>query len=173
MLACGAPFKPKVMVGDKAGSALKLIGPAAPRFLALGEGIETALSLFTVMARAGRVTPDMAFWAAGDLGNMAGRAADRIPHPHLRDAQGRVRMIPGHEPDRASPAAPIPDSVTDLVLIGDGDSDAAATRAALARAAHRHARDGRTIRILMAPQGGDLNDWLTGKLGEMAEGAAA
>lgn len=56
----------------------------------------------------------------------------------------------------------VPDSVSDLWLLGDGDSDAGNepgwTRAQLEKAAGAQARPGLTIRIAMAPDGADFND---------------
>jgi DNA primase len=54
----------------------------------------------------------------------------------------------------------VPDSVAELILCGDGDSERVLTALACARAAARHARPGRVIRMLMAPDGKDWNDVL-------------
>jgi hypothetical protein len=44
----------------------------------IGEGIETVLAVYTAHAPAGRPIDDTAFWAAGDLGNLAGRAIETV-----------------------------------------------------------------------------------------------
>ena len=62
----------------------------------------------------------------------------------------------------------IPDSVIELILLGDGDSDPFTTQMALARGAARYARPGLSVRVAMAPQGRDFNDVLTGKEGKAA-----
>lgn len=156
----GREMPKSVMAGTKSGSAIRLIGPPQPHTLILAEGIETALSIFTALARAGLWTEGHACHAAGDLGNMAGRAIDRTEHPLLRDDRGRPKLVPGIQPDFGSACAPVPDSVTRLILAGDGDSERLLTGNALSRAASRHRREGRVIQLLMAPAGKDWNDVL-------------
>jgi hypothetical protein len=63
-------------------------------------------------------------------------------------------------PDPDDPGLAIPESVAELTLLGDGDSDPVLTQFAMTRAARRYARDGRTIRIAFAPAGQDFNDVL-------------
>ena len=60
-------------------------------------------------------------------------------------------------------ALSIPDSVEELILLGDGDSEQLLTECAMERAARRYAKDGRTIRIAFAPSGLDFNDVLRGQ----------
>ncbi|MEX0841607.1 MAG: DNA primase, partial [Xanthobacteraceae bacterium] len=76
----------------------------------------------------------------------------------LKDAAGRPRRVPGPDPDMCAPAMPVPESVTDLALLADGDSDPFTTRCAIARAIKRHAREGRTVRGVWAPDGKDFDD---------------
>ena len=64
--------------------------------------------------------------------------------------------VPGPDPR----AIVIPDTVTDLVLLGDGDSDRVKTECDLVRAGARWARPSRTVRIAWAPDGMDFNDVL-------------
>src|SRR5208337_1154230 len=109
-----------------------------------GEGIETVLSVYTALIRAGRDISDTAFRSAIDLGSLGGRATGRI----CLSVNPR-RYCPDAEPDLESPAMPVPDSVTELILLGDGDSEPTTTRCALERAAKRHAREGRNVRIAM------------------------
>jgi hypothetical protein len=69
--------------------------PPAPRRLVMGEGIETVLAVYTAHVACGRPIGDMAFWAAGDLGNMAGRATETIAHPTVKRPDGRPQRVPG------------------------------------------------------------------------------
>ena len=70
------------------------------------------------------------------------------------------RRVPGPDPHPTSPSIPIPDSVEELILLGDGDSDRFLTECALCRAAMRYAREGRVIIVAWAPAGKDFNDIL-------------
>ncbi|XUM25067.1 DUF7146 domain-containing protein (plasmid) [Bradyrhizobium oligotrophicum S58] len=156
----------KKMRGSKSGAYI-LIAPAAgvPRRLIIGEGIETVLAVHTALVRAGREISDTACWAAGDLGNLAGPHAENVPHPALKLPSGRPQRQPGPVPDMTKPGLPIPDEVTELILLGDGDSEPVLTSHAMTRAARRYAKPGRTIRIAMAPAGMDFNDLLQGEEG--------
>jgi hypothetical protein len=138
-------------------------GVAGPLRLFIGEGIETTLSVATALRAAGRLEPGDAFWAAADLGNLGGPASGTVAHPTLTTPSGRPARVPGLVPDLTREAMTIPASVARLVLLGDGDSDPFTTRAALERARRRHAAPGRTISIIVAPQGRDFNDVLRGE----------
>jgi hypothetical protein len=96
---------------------------------------------------------DMAFWAAGDLGNLAGRANKTINHPTLKRPNGQPQKVPDRFPDIEDAGLSIPDSVEELILLGDGDSEKVLTENAMERAARRYARQGRVIRIAFAPSG--------------------
>ena len=52
-------------------------------------------------------------------------------------ADNRPQRVAGPEPDLNQPGIAIPDSVRDLVLLGDGDSDRFLTQCFIARAAKR------------------------------------
>ncbi len=162
--ATGEVLKPKKMRGSKAGASI-LVAPAIeePRRLIIGEGIETVLAVWTAHQAAGRPIGDTAFWAAGDLGNMAGRAIDTVRHPTLKRPNGHPSRVPGPMPDPDDAGLAIPDTVEELVLLGDGDSEPVLTDNAMTRAARRYARPGRTIRIAFAPAGKDFNDVLRGE----------
>jgi hypothetical protein len=106
-----------------------------------------------------------AYWSGLDLGHIGGRAAASIDHPTLTrtDAKGRVfrRRVPGPWPDpQPERDLPVPDGVTEILLLGDGDSDRFATEMHLRRAAARWAAPGRRIRIAWAEEGADFNDML-------------
>lgn len=74
----GKDIATKKMRGSMKGAAIRLYTPPKPRRLVMGEGIETTLT-----ALAHNFEPDTAYWAAGSVGNMAGKAA--------RDANGRLQ----------------------------------------------------------------------------------
>ncbi|MBR1150107.1 CHC2 zinc finger domain-containing protein [Bradyrhizobium sp. JYMT SZCCT0428] len=156
----GELLNSKKMRGSKAGAHIAIALTKDPKRLVVGEGIETVLAVWTSFHNAGRVLDDTAFWAAGDLGNMAGRSAKTVPHPTLKRPNGRAISVPNDQPDPDDPGLSIPDSVEELILLGDGDSEPVLTRFAMLRAARRYSRPGRTIRIAFAPAGRDFNDVL-------------
>jgi len=159
----GEVLNSKKMRGSKAGAHIAIALTKDPRRLVIGEGIETVLAVWTAYHRAGRSIEDAAFWAAGDLGNMAGRAIKTVPHPTLKRPNGRAISVPNDQPDPDDQGLSIPDSVDELILLGDGDSEPVLTRFAMTRAARRYARPGRTIRIAFAPAGLDFNDVLVAR----------
>jgi hypothetical protein len=156
----GEILNPKKMRGSKTGANIAVTLVDAPARLVIGEGIETVLSVFTAFVDGRRPVEDVAFWAAGDLGNMAGRAVRSFAHPTARRPNGQPQRVPGPVPDPDDAGLAIPESVAELILLGDGDSDPVLTQFAMTRAARRYARDGRTIRIAFAPAGQDFNDVL-------------
>lgn len=159
----GEVLNSKKMRGSKTGASI-LVAPAidAPRRMVIGEGIETVLAVYTAHQLAGRDVSDIEFRAAGDLGNMAGRATETVRHPTAKRPNGHPQRVPGPVPDPDDRGLSIPDSVEELILLGDGDSDPVLTQYAMTRAARRYQRDGRTIRIAFAPAGLDFNDVLRG-----------
>lgn len=158
----GEMLNSKKMRGSKTGAYI-LVAPAIdeqPKRLIIGEGIETVLSVWTAHHLPGRSIDDTAFWAAGDLGNLAGRAIETVRHPTLKRPNGQAQRVPGPVPDPDDAGLAIPDSVEELILLGDGDSDPVLTQHAMTRAARRYSRPGRSIRIAFAPAGQDFNDVL-------------
>lgn len=160
----GELLQTKKMRGTKAGGLLPLIGrfSTATRMVG-GEGIETTLAYARRVDREGSgPRADTFYFAAGDLGNLAGKALDRLRHPTRSklDRKGcrRPVFVPGETPDLTSQAIPVPDHVRELVLLGDGDSDPTFTRAAMLRAASRHYRPGRRVLVHIAPSGTDWGD---------------
>jgi hypothetical protein len=99
------------------------------------------------------------FRATVDLGNLAGKAADSVRHPTLKDKADRVRRVPGPRPNDAEAFA-IPKGTSQIVLLGDGDSDPFSTACALRRASERLGRQGIPALVAMAPAGMDFNDLL-------------
>ncbi len=160
----GEILNAKKMRGSKTGAHIAIAMTEAPRRLIIGEGIETVLAVWTAHHLAGRPLDDAAFWAAGDLGNLAGRATRTINHPTLKRPNGRPQTVPDRYPDPDDAGLTIPDSVEELILLGDGDSEQLLTKCAMERAARRYARVGRTIRIAFAPAGLDFNDVLQGEV---------
>lgn len=156
----GEVLNAKKMRGSKTGAYIAIVMHDAPRRLVIGEGIETVLSVWTAMHQAGRELDDMAFWAAGDLGNLAGRANKTVNHPTLKRPNGQSQKVADRFPDIDDPGLSIPESVQELILLGDGDSEAVLTQNAMERAARRYAHPKRVIRIAFAPAGLDFNDVL-------------
>jgi hypothetical protein len=151
----------KKMRGSVKGGHIELVPEPLPSHLVLGEGIETVLSVWVALMSAGRDLDGWAFWSGLDLGNIGGLALEKVAAPG-RDVRGRIRYVPGPEPDLSEPGIAIPDSVDELVLLGDSDSDPFLTRCAIARAGKRYARLGRQVRVAWAPNGADFNDVLRG-----------
>src|SRR5579885_2189684 len=164
-LTSGDKLPAKKVRGSVKGGSILLARPGAPRTLYLGEGIETVLSVFCALRR-NNPAADAEFRAAVSLGNMAGRAAYRVRHPTATRADSKGRMhplfVPGREPldDPDWPIIPVPESVTELVLLGDGDSEPFFTRMALQRAVRRFAKayPHLSISIVLAAPGSDFND---------------
>lgn len=143
------PPREALLQAARAGRRIRLL---------MGEGIETVGSVATDLQRKGRLDPLDIFWAAGDLGNLGGPHLETVAHPTLKGPSGRPQRVPGPDPDPAGPAIAIPDFVTDVVLLGDGDSEPFLTQQTLERARRRYGRPGRRVAIAMAPEGRDFND---------------
>lgn len=153
----------KKMRGSKSGGHIVLRqADASPRRLFLGEGIETVLSVALALRKARRFDADDAFWSSCDLGNLGGPHDGTVPHPVLKTPNGRAQNVPGPKPDFSKPGIIVPESVCELVLLGDGDSERVLTLNTLERARARHAREGLRTAIVMAPDGMDFNDMLKG-----------
>ena len=156
----GEALPAKKMRGAKTGGHIGLRTPDAPERLFMGEGIETTLSVACAFRNADKLRRGDAFWSAGDLGNLGGKAHDSVAHPSLKTPGGRAARVPGPDPDFDAPGIVIPASVRELALLGDGDSDPFTTQMAMERAKARYARPGLEIKIAMAPAGQDFNDVL-------------
>jgi hypothetical protein len=126
----------------------------------IGEGLEKVAAVQIAMRRAGRDLCETEFLTSIDLGNLGGAALQTARHPTLLDAAGRARRVPGPEPDLSTPAIVIPDSVDELILLGDSTSDRFLTECALARATKRYSRPGRAVRTVWSPAGADFDDVL-------------
>ena len=161
----GELLEAKKSRGSTQGGRIELIMPQGCPLLRLfnGEGIETVGSVYTPMQRLGRLREGDGFWTSIDLGNLGGRAMETVPHPTLKHKNGRTVRVPGPDPDRDAPAWPLPETVRELVTLGDGDSDPFLTQHAHTRCRRRYARPGLTTRTVFAPAGLDFNDVLRGK----------
>ncbi|MDO3434348.1 primase-helicase zinc-binding domain-containing protein [Rhizobium sp. CBN3] len=158
----GERLPTKKMRGAKSGGLIPVCGDMSARRWLGGEGIET------VAAVAGyeRFDPGTFYFAAGDLGNLAG-PADRgagKSETHVAANGQKVRVYSHPKPGQdASDAVQVPDHVTGLVLLADGDSEFLFTAAAMTRAKARLSRPGRAINIWWPPQGADFASLLSGK----------
>jgi hypothetical protein len=162
----------KVRGSKKGGSIFLARGDgfddwAKPVRLFVGEGVETVLSVYWSLREASSPLMHLAeFRTSVDLDNLAGKAKGRVRHPTLlkSDKHGRPRpvFVRSGEPDFDSdwPLMPIAESVADLYLLGDGDSEPFATRLALERAGKRYAAacPWLTIHLAMSRPGADFND---------------
>ncbi|WP_022722963.1 CHC2 zinc finger domain-containing protein [Rhodopseudomonas sp. B29] len=163
----GEVMPSKKVRGSKRGGYIPLGGVCDPfddrapwRRLIAGEGIETVLAVYTALSFSARDLRGTLFRSSADLGNLAGRSLETVAHPTLKTPGGRAQRVPGPTPDLGEPAMPVPDTIDELVLLGDGDSEPFMTRHALARAAARNAREGRTVRQRFAPAGVDFDDMM-------------
>jgi hypothetical protein len=150
------------------GGGLILLSEPAET-LAVAEGIETACS-WRALAREGdfgEMAAGAAIGAAYSLGNMCGGAIGTKPHPRLPRGHANA-TIPNGEPDIGSGAMWVPSGVRRLILIGDGDSDPAMTRAMLATGAERFRRLGLEVLVHFAPDGSDWNDVLLSRRQKVA-----
>lgn len=165
----------KKMRGSKKGGLIPLKGFIFKdsRFYAdqkrhrmvVGEGIETVLA--TCLADGER--DDTIYAAAGDLGNLTGPAdpKSRFQHPEIfntaKDGGKCPMWVAGPVPlfhQNSADSIWVPDHITDLVLIADGDSELVMTASAMARAKARFHKDGRRIPVLWPPRGHDIADMM-------------
>lgn len=173
------PDKPEELLpskkvrGSKAGGRIELIRKPDPHRLIVGEGIEKVLAVWMALGRAGRDLSTTAFWSSIDLGNLGGRAHKTVAHPTLKTSRGQAQRVPGPKPDLIAPAMPLPDSVRELVLLGDSTSDRFLTECAIARARTRYALPDRAVRAAWAPDGKDFDDVLRDRGGNVFNQAPA
>ncbi len=165
----------------KGGFVLIAKAPNAVRRIGLGEGIETVGSVYWALKAAGSEVLDGAeFRAALSLGNMAGPADGRVRHPTQikTDKRGRARpvFVPNDEPvDGDWPLMAIEETVEELILLGDGDSDPFTTQMAMRRGAKRYARayPWLTVRVAWPREGQDFNDQWRDERGRDERGEVA
>ncbi len=148
----------KKMRGSSKGGCIRLFGPPAPDVLIRGEGIETTIGFLAGLVRTGRLTPDMAAWAAGSLDNLGGPHDGMVAHPTRKTDKGRAVRVKGPLPrvaDEAHPVMAIPDSVTRMLDLADGDSDRFEVEQVLARSRARWQAPGRSVVGVWPPAGLD------------------
>jgi len=155
-------LSPKKVEGSMKGGAIRLSHAGTGGTfdtLIMAEGIETTLS-----ALVADPLPGAAFWAGVSLSNMSGR---RI----LRKAVARAHGLPeagiraAGYPDMSDGRAFVPPPWTRrLIFVQDGDSDPESTRAQLLSGLRRAMAliPELKAKIVVAPQGMDLNDVLIG-----------
>lgn len=169
----GDPLPTKKMRGTKRGHFIPIFGRLDAERWVGGEGIENGVAI----AGAEGFRDDTFYFAAGDINNLAGPAdpASAFTHPTLKkaDAKERLRSIRVQgavpKPDQtADEAMPVPDHVSSLVLLADGDSEPVFTAAAMARAEKRHWRVGRAIKTWWPRKKSDFSDMLATAMGERA-----
>lgn len=154
----------KVRGSAKAGH-IHLGGDADAFALYVGEGIETVLSVRESLLG---TAPAPLFWSSISLGNLGGRARESVLHPTLtrQDSKGRIKRmkVPGPIPDVEDKAVLMPPRIalSEIIILGDGDSDHFTTDCVLRRAAARWASPGRLIRAAWADDGSDFNSMLRG-----------
>lgn len=163
----GVALPAKKMRGTKKGGLIPLFGLMTSARWVGGEGIENGLAI----AGAEGFRRDTFYFAAGDLGNLAGPADPKsaFAHPILKKQDKRGRSIPvrvqGPEPKAGQgpdDAMPVPDHVIEMVLLADGDSELVFTAAAMARAEKRLAREGRAIATWWPPEQMDFSKLMAG-----------
>ena len=149
----------KKVRGTKQGGYIDLGGAPLPdcRTMLAGEGIENTARGYTALIRAHRDVSRLRLRCAIDLGNIGGKARDRLAHPYQRDRAGRPKRVPGCLPDLDSAAMPVPHQIGLLSWMCDGDSDPFETRNAMRRGEVRRARRGLKQNFLW-PNGRDWND---------------
>jgi hypothetical protein len=133
----------------RAGATIIRIGFLS-RCIAIAEGVETAISWFNL----GVGPEDVSIAAAYSMGNLSGRSTDTIPHPTKPKAS-----IQNGEPDPKEPGAPLPSICEEVILLGDGDSDEATTKAHILTAGRRYRAQGIKVFVHMAPPGMDWDDF--------------
>jgi hypothetical protein len=158
----GEQLPAKKVRGSKKGGRITLrdVVRSSP-YGAAGEGVESVLSWARIRDFSGSL------YSAVDLGNLAGRAARTIAHPVLKQKRRDDRVIalrvPGPDPnpedDPAKLFSPHP-GIKRLTLIGDGDSDPIATKAAMMRAQTRLGAIGIECPIDWPPAPHDFNSYL-------------
>jgi len=146
--------KAKKVLGEQRGGYIRL-SPDASR-LAVGEGIETSRAWLEL----GYGGDDIAVGAAVSLGNLSGGSMGSMEHP-----DDPAKRIPNGIPDMDRPGMVLSTCVRELILLGDGDSDPAMTRARLLVGGRRFRNLGISVSFAMAPAGLDFADLLLEDVG--------
>lgn len=159
----GEMLDAKKVRGSQKGGRIHLGGLMDAARLVVGEGVETVYSVREAESLETRART--LYWSSVNLGNLGGRARESVVHPTatMKDKAGRIRRqkVPGPVPDLDDhDTLRPPANATEIVLLGDGDSDRFTTRNTLLRFAGRWQRPGVSIRAAWAEDGSDFNDML-------------
>ncbi|WP_174514080.1 DUF7146 domain-containing protein [Methylocella tundrae] len=166
LAADGAPLPAKKMRGGKQGGAIRLHDwheGSGERVFLCGEGIETVETVYLAVHRGFGV--NYCAWAAGDLGNISGKALGLSSRHPTKPG----RWIPSEEPDPDAPGLMPPAGAAKAIILGDGDSDPLVTMARLECARRRWSRAGCPTEVRMAPEGSDYNDLARGQIEGMGQ----
>lgn len=165
----GEMLPTKKMRGSKKGGVIPLAGDPAARRWVGAEGIENTLAI----GHAEGFLRDTFYFAAGDLGNLAGPAdpKSKFAHPELTtvDKAGRTRPVivagpvPRFSTDGEPDAMVVPDHVHVLEIYVDGDSEPLMTAAAMLRVRARHSAGGRKINFVWALPNADIAGMLANR----------
>lgn len=159
------------MAPDVLAASIDLPTGATRAIMRSRHGHAVASSSDAAIAGAEGFRPDSFYFAAGDIGNLCGPADpdSAFTHPTLKseDKNGRARAVRVQGPEPKPGIGPgdavhLPDHVTALVLVADGDSEPYFTASAMARAEKLHSRAGRAVETWWPPEGGDFADLMTG-----------
>jgi hypothetical protein len=132
--------------------------------IAIGEGIETTLGWYAL----GVGVDELSLAAAGgSFSTVYGKATGSIPHPTIRRPDGKPVWIVNGVPDMTHPAAGLRDDTTEVLLLGDGDSERQATQMKVVCAARRLVIQKRTVSVHMAPNGADWADVAQARAGKI------
>lgn len=150
----GSAYDAKKIQGLAGGAHIRLAPP--DKSMAVGEGIETALSCNTAGG------PNA--WSAGSLDNICGggrRDGYRAWHPNPDPTTGKKRKLPTRVPDMDRPGFVFPACVEEGLILGDGDTkDQHMLRCKLTRAERRFTQMGVQTATVISPPGTDFNDIL-------------
>jgi hypothetical protein len=164
------PVEPRkwTPIGSPSNSATKIrgekkhgrvaLGPNAD-ILALSEGWANALAWHQL----GHGPDNVALAAAVDIGNMAGGATGWVPHPYLRDVDGKPVRMKNGVPDMTKPGIILPPEagIKSIILLADLDSETYATAAQLRTAGNRFRTMGLHVDVAWpSGRGKDWNDIL-------------
>lgn len=151
-------MKAKKMQGSKMGALIPVCGDMAATRWVVAEGIESVAGF----AALDGFRDDTFYCAAGDMGNIAGKAdrSSDFNHPVLKDrdkrGRWRARRIAGPVPAEGDDRAlKLPGHVRTLLIAVDGDSEFIWTAAAISRSCARLAREGLEIVPCWPPAGMD------------------
>ncbi|AXS40985.1 CHC2 zinc finger domain-containing protein [Breoghania sp. L-A4] len=133
--------------------------------LVIGEGIETVRSVWQAELRVrGQARLATTGYAASvDLQHLGGKAVATVKHPTMTvttsTGQVRASRVPGPEPHpNDERALMLPETIVEVMMLGDGDSDRFTAEQVHLRAAKRWMQPGRRIRSAWADDDEDFND---------------